>query len=172
MSKVAYLTCMKCSFVLLLAFALGACSRPMDPKLQFDKGNYAEAYQLWLVQAEQGDAEAKNYIGILYYMGLGTTRDYDKARFWFEQAASDGVADAQYNLGAMYENGEFYDIDYMKAYMWLFAAHKNGNTHAASRMWGITGDHKLFGNQVALAEKMAEPYISRKTTQQTTRPNE
>ncbi len=158
--------------LLSLLLVLGACTKPLDPKVHFDKGNYAEAYQLWLAQAEQGDVVAKNYIGILYYLGLGTPRDYRKARHWFEQAANQGYADAQYNLGSMYENGEFFDIDYMKAYMWLFAAHKNGNTHAANRMWGITGDHKLFGNQVARAEKLAEPYINRKSDQQTTVQNE
>ena len=156
----------------LLLFLLAACSKPIDPKLYFDKGNYAKAYELWLVQAKQGDAVAKNYIGILHYLGLGTPRDYRKAKNWFEQAANEGVADAQYNLGSMYENGEFFSIDYMKAYMWLFAAHKNGNTHAANRMWGITGDHKLFGNQVARAEKLAEPYINRKSDQQTKAQNE
>lgn len=149
----------------LLLLLLGGCAKTTDPKVYFERGNYAEAYQLWLERAEQGDAEAKNYIGILYYMGLGTPRDYSMAKHWFEQAANAGVADAQYNLGSMYENGEFFDVDYMKAYMWLFAAHKNGNAHAANRMWGITGDHKLFGNQVARAEKLAEPYINRKSDQ-------
>ena len=147
---------MKFVWLLLFIVVLG-CTKSGDPKFYFDKGDY----QLWLAEAETGNAEAKNYLGIHHYLGLGTPRDYHKAKEWFEQAAHSGWADAQYNLGTMYENGEAVAINYMTAYMWLYAAHRNGNSHAANRMWGITGDHKLFGNQVARAEELAEPYINR-----------
>ena len=149
-----------CLFVAF--FLLVACAESIDPKAHFDTGNYKKSYQLWLPMAEAGDPIAQNYLGIHHYLGLGKPRDYRKAKNWFEKAAADGLADAQYNLGTMYENGEYVEIDYMRAYMWLFAAHTNGNTNAANRMWGITGDHKLFGNQVALAEEQAQQYIKRK----------
>ena len=93
-------------YLLLLIICLAGCSSSQDPKIYFDNGQYREAYSLWLPKAEQGDAEAMNYLGILNYLGLGKQRDYRKAAEWFQQSAQMGFADAQYNLGSMYENGE------------------------------------------------------------------
>ncbi len=155
-------------FGLLLILLLTACAKSQDPRDYFERGEYSKAYALWLTEANSGDSEAMNYLGIHHYLGLGMPRDYRKAITWFEKGARAGFADAQYNLGSMYENGEFVDIDYMQAYMWLYAAHKNGNPHAANRMWGITGDHKIFGNQVAMAEDMAEEFIDRSKQTSTT----
>lgn len=148
-------------FILFLSCCLlvGACSEQGNAEHFFNKGQYKQSYSLYLIQAEQGDVVAQNYVGIHHYLGLGTPRDYKKAKEWFEKAAINKHADAQYNLGSMYENGEYVAINYNTAYMWLYAAHKNGNSHAANRMWGITGEHKIFGNQVAQAEELAEPYI-------------
>ena len=147
--------------MLLLCICLFAygCGEQQSAQQLFHEGDYQQSYALYLQQAKQGDVAAQNYVGIHHYLGLGMPRNYKKAKEWFEKSAIQKHADAQYNLGSMYENGEFVDTDYNKAYMWLYAAHKNGNTHAANRMWGITGDHKLFGNQVAQAEELAEPYI-------------
>ena len=39
-----------------------------------------------LSQAKSGDASAQTQLGILYAEGSGVTRDYKKARSWFEQA--------------------------------------------------------------------------------------
>ncbi|MDH8040447.1 tetratricopeptide repeat protein, partial [Klebsiella pneumoniae] len=59
-----------------------------------------------LSQAKSGDASAQTQLGILYAEGSGVTRDYKKARSWFEQAGKQNYADAEYNLGVMYGNGD------------------------------------------------------------------
>ncbi len=55
-----------------------------------------------LEAAAQGNAIAQNKVGLMYYQGLGTKRDYIEALKWFNKSANQGYADAQYNLGKMY----------------------------------------------------------------------
>ena len=38
----------------------------------YDRANYQTALQVWMGQAEGGDAEAQNYVGEIYAKGLGT----------------------------------------------------------------------------------------------------
>lgn len=41
-------------------------------------------------QAAQGDANAQNNLGVLYFEGQGVPQDYAKARQWFEKAVTQG----------------------------------------------------------------------------------
>ena len=145
---------------LILFFLISACSEQNDPKVLFEQGKYEQAYKQWQPLAEQGDANAQNFIAIQNYLGLGVSRNYKIAKEWFEKAAINGLADAQYNLGVMYENGEYVEIDYVTAYMWFFIADKNGNPHAIRRMQGIADEHKLFPNQIRRAEVLARNYLN------------
>lgn len=69
-------------------------------------------------QAAQGDANAQNNLGVLYFEGQGGPQNYAKARQWFEKAVTQGHARAQYNLGTLYHNGQGVPQDYVRAYMW------------------------------------------------------
>jgi len=51
--------------------------------------------------AEQGNVDAQNNLGVMYYSGEGVPRDTAKAAEWFKKAAAQGNADAQANLDAM-----------------------------------------------------------------------
>jgi len=56
--------------------------------------------------AEQGDAEAQFFLGLMYYGAeLGLTKDYKEAIKWYRKAAEQDYAMAQYNLGFMYSKG-------------------------------------------------------------------
>ena len=50
-------------------------------------------------KAEQGNAEAQNNLGSLYYSGNSVEQSYEKAVFWFTKAAEQGNLTAQYNCG-------------------------------------------------------------------------
>ncbi len=52
--------------------------------------------------AAQGDVDAQNSLGLLYYTGKGVRRDHSEAKRWFQQAADQGHADAQNNIGMMH----------------------------------------------------------------------
>ena len=64
--------------------------------------DYAEALRWFRKAAEQGNADAPNNLGAMYYNGYGVRQDYAEAVKWYRQAADQGNADAQNNLGAMY----------------------------------------------------------------------
>jgi len=55
--------------------------------------------------AEQGEANAQNDLGYIYYSGHGLPKDYAEAVKWYRKAAEQGEAPAQYNLGLMYAEG-------------------------------------------------------------------
>src|SRR5690606_37686790 len=71
---------------------VGACSESPenDPLRAFQKGDYETAYLLWLPLARDGDLEAQNYLGMLYYLGMGVQKDYHQAVKWYELAAKGG----------------------------------------------------------------------------------
>ena len=51
------------------------------------KGNYAQAFNLFKPVAEQGEAIAQYYLGLMYRDGQGITRSYTQAMIWFQKAA-------------------------------------------------------------------------------------
>ena len=57
--------------------------------------------ELFQKSAEQGNVDAQNNLGVMYYAGEGVPRDPAKAKEWFKKAAAQGNADAQVNLDAM-----------------------------------------------------------------------
>jgi len=48
---------------------------------------------------------AQYFLGKMYELGQGTTRDYSQAAVWYQKAASQGMSDAQISLGFLYERG-------------------------------------------------------------------
>ncbi len=145
--------------VILAMLFLVSCDNNTDPETLFKMGKYESAYGKWFPLAENNDLKALNYIGIHYYLGLGTRKDYKKAREWFEKAATQGYPDAQFNLGLLYEKGLGVENDYNMAFMWFFAAYEQGNDNALNHMKDIAQSHKLMPNQMTYATRLAEPYI-------------
>jgi TPR repeat protein len=82
----------------------------------------------WFESAEAVSAEAQYYLGIIHRDGLGTEKDTDEARLWFEQAASAGYLPAYFPTAKLYfEQSPDYASqppsadDLAKTYMWLSA---------------------------------------------------
>ena len=61
----------------------------------------AEAARWLRLAAEQGHADAQNYLGDRYWTGEGVPQDYAEAVHWYRLAAYQGVAEAQYFLGVL-----------------------------------------------------------------------
>ncbi|MDE5631737.1 MAG: hypothetical protein K2I54_02865, partial [Muribaculaceae bacterium] len=87
-------------------------------------GLYDAAFALDLRAAEGGDARARTHLGWYYENGLGTTRDTDKAFYWYSLAAGQDYAEAQYILT------QFYDHDSDEYRRLLRAAAINGSPAA------------------------------------------
>jgi TPR repeat protein len=84
----------------------------------YKSGDYVTALREFQSLAKQGDADAQNYLGLMYDKGRGVQEDDVEAVKWFRLAAEQGDASAQYNLGVMYTNGEGVPKDDVTAARW------------------------------------------------------
>ena len=95
--------------------------------------NYPEAVKWYRKSADQGNAAARNNLGLMYYRGQGMETNYTEAFNLFRISADQGYASAQYNLASMYENGIGVGKSYDEAYKWYKKAADNG--HENARKW-------------------------------------
>lgn len=144
-------------FILIIAL-LSSCTE-YDPEEAFQNGHYERAFELWRPLARHGDLNAQYYLGLHYYLGLGTTHDMVRAREWFEKAAVHGHPGAQLSLGTMYQNGEVVKQNFSTAYTWYYASAMQGNKLAPKKINMLFEQKKLFPNQIHFAELQAKPYI-------------
>ena len=98
-----------------LATAIAACDRtkPM-PRVIF---NYL--YALYMKAINDGNADAMNDLGALYYDGRGCEQDFTKAVQYYHMAAMRGNRIAQENLGYCYYYGRNVPVDYEKAFQYF-----------------------------------------------------
>jgi len=127
----------------------------------YNHGDYATALREWRPLAEQGDADAQYYIGVLYDFRKGVPQDFAIAREWYEKAAAKGHAGAQNNLGGLYEFGHGVTRNDVIAYMWysLAAAHSTDDEWrdlAAENLGEIAGH--MTSAQIADAKKRAKKW--------------
>ncbi len=118
----------------------------------YQRGDYATVIRELRPLAEQGNAEAQHYLGVMYGEGHGVPQDYAEAVGWWRKAAEQGYADAQNNLGIMYANGEGVTQDYAQAHMWF--------NLAASRYPPGEDRDKAVENRDFVAERMTPAQIS------------
>lgn len=82
-------------------------------------------------QAFEGLPAAQHDLAAIYTAGHGGVKqDYNRAMFWFEQAANRGVANAAYNLGVLYHQGLGTKADIGKAIKWYSQAADQGHPEA------------------------------------------
>ena len=110
--------------------------------------NPAEALKWLELAANQGHADARYKLGILYRTGLGVLQNFETAFQWFELAAKQNHADAQYDIGLMHKNGQSVPVDFVKAYVWLNLAAAQGHVGARGARDGVL--------QVMTAQQVAE----------------
>ena len=131
-----------------------ACSQNTEPLIAFQNGDYKKAYKVWIVQAEEGDPVAQNYIGLIYYLGSGVDRDFKLAHEWYEKSAVQGNADAMFNLGLLYDRGKGVDYDYINAYGWFYAAFLMGNSKGKPYIDDLAS--KLTANKKSAGMRLGE----------------
>lgn len=148
-----------CFLILITTLQIAACGKETDPKKAFESGDYETAFNLWVPVAENGNAEAQNYLGIMYYLGFGVDKDYKKALGWYEKAAKAGHADAQKNYGDMNNFGRGIRKDNYQAYKWYFAASQQGNKKAVRQIEVIAASGNLSPNQQMHAKIEANEFI-------------
>ncbi len=125
----------------------------MDAK---NRGNFAKALRELQPLAEQGDARAQFYLGVLHENGDGVPEDYGKAREWYEKSAEQGNANAQFYLGLMCAFGRGTPLDIVQAHMWYSLAAENGHARAALHRNDLAREMKPA--QLADAQKRAKEW--------------
>jgi TPR repeat protein len=98
-----------------------------DGKTANERRNYAKALRLFRPLAEQGDAKAQHFLGVMYINGKGVPQDFAEAVKWYRKAADQGYAGAQNNLGLMYLKGNGVPQDYVQAHRWFNLAAARAN---------------------------------------------
>ena len=114
----------------LCPVAPGSAGPGEDGARAFERGDYATTLRLWRPLAEQGNATAQYFIGLMYTEGKGVPQDDAVAVEWYRKAAEQGLADAQFALGFMYDEGKGVPQDDALAYMWFNLAAAQGNPPA------------------------------------------
>ena len=75
--------------------------------------------------------EAQHDLGALYTAGqAGVKQNYERAGFWFKQAAEQGIGNAAYNLGVLYQQGLGQPQDLQRALDWYRRAAQLGHPEA------------------------------------------
>ncbi len=121
------------------------------PKAKFESLALT-ALREWRPLAEQGNANAQYFLGVMYAKGRGVPQDYAEAVKWSRKAAEQGVANAQFSLGVMYANGQGVPQDDAHAHMWF--------NLAASRFRPGAGRDKAVKNRDTIAKRMTPAQIS------------
>ncbi len=60
----------------------------------YERGEYDTALKGFRPLAEQGDAAAQYFLGVMYAKGHGSTKDYVLAHMWMNLAAAQGFEKA------------------------------------------------------------------------------
>jgi len=122
--------------ILLAAYFLAGCSSTgyQAGRDAFDRGDYAAAVKEFQALAEQNDPQGQYAMAIMYYLGEGVPKSFEKAMELYKAAAEQGYADAQNNLGVMYDQGEGVDVNYKEAMKWYLLAAENGNGEAPNNI--------------------------------------
>jgi serine/threonine protein kinase len=102
----------------------------------------AEAFKWFHKAAEAGNPSGMLHLGVMYYLGQGTTLNYGSAAYWYRYAADLGNADAMYNLGKMYENGEGRPKDATLARALYVEADGLGNAEAKDSLKRLNANNK------------------------------
>ena len=114
--------------IFLLLAVCSACKQGYDPNIS------GEA--MWLYEkAKKGDSEAMNVLGNCYAHGEGGAHlNYEKAVYWYKEAAKKGNAAARCNLGYYFEIGRAVKQNCKKAAELYRKAAEQGYAEAQYRL--------------------------------------
>lgn len=99
----------------------------------------------WFREAsDNGIANARYNLGVLYHQGLGKERDLGRALYWYREAAKLDHAEAQYNLGIAHIEGIGTNYDPRLAAAFFERAANNGIMEAAYNL-GLIYENGLLG---------------------------
>ena len=96
----------------------------------FSRGRYVEAATVLAQQAETGDAESQNLLGVMHLNGMGIDQDTRRACGLFAAAAGSGLKEGHYNLSNLLYNGFGLERDTARGQEHLLASARLGHRPA------------------------------------------
>lgn len=118
------------AIVLLLAVQSASAVDFWAGSTYYLRGDFTAALREWRPLAEEGDARAQFYLGIMYANGEGVPENDRQAAYWFRKSARQGNSQSQYHLGTLYANGEGVPEDDPQAVYWFRKSAKQGDARA------------------------------------------
>lgn len=123
----------------LSVIALFAGAKILNNELQtarrlYAGGAYEGAFTRFKDLAEEGDSEAKGFLGIMYMSPRGTAEDDSAGFYWLSEAAQDGDPRGMYALGIAYETGEGVKADARQALHWYALAARKEHPEAMNKI--------------------------------------
>lgn len=114
-----------------------ACTSPVvaadleEARDLMEAGEFQAAMSQFRVLARSGNADAEEFIGVMYALGLGVEQDYERAFEWYLRASMKGHAGAQSGIGWYYELGLGMPApDLVRAYLWYALSAIGGDVDA------------------------------------------
>ena len=134
--------------LLILVIPLPALANFEEAEAAFRRGEHSEAYRTCKTEAETGDADCQNLVGIYSKKASAFQRTRQRRSACFRLAAKHGLAIAQCQLGLSYERGLGVLSNETKAARWYQLAAKQGDpigeyflALSLARGHGIPKDH-------------------------------
>ena len=144
-------------FVPIILFSNHVNADVEAAKQLMENNQFDEAMQQLLPMAHAGNADAEEFIGIMYAMGLGVERDDQRAFDWYLRSAMKGHPGAQSGVGWYYEIGRGMPApDLVRAYMWYVLSAIGGDPDAAISQEEVV--KKMTPEQIQKAKIMIEDY--------------
>ncbi len=150
---------LRAAVVLVLALALPAPVLAADFETgwkAYQRAYYATAWEEWRPLAEQGDANAQYYLGVMHQNGEGVSQNYAEAAKWFRLAAEQGYAAAQAKLAVAYYLGRGVPQDYVLSHMWCNLSAAQGNKDGAKLC--DANAKEMTPEQIAEAQRLAREW--------------
>ncbi len=126
----------------------------------YNRGDYDTALREFLPLANQGDATAQFFLGVLSAEGQRVPQDDQEAVRWYRLAAEQDFALAQNNLGRMFFTGQGVSRNLVRAYMWASLAAAQGHEQAAKGLEML--EEEMSQSQVAEAQRLAQEWNAKR----------
>ena len=136
-------------------WSLSVAAGPLEQAAElYKKEDYSGARTIWEPLADQGNATAQTYLGILYENGWGVPKDATKSRELYQKAADQDEPEAEFRLGEAFildsAFGGSAPHDPQKGIALIEKAASHGNPHYMVSLgdffqrgwWGVGKDEK------------------------------
>ena len=125
---------------------------------------FAESFKEVQKKAKNDDVQAQYDLGMMYYTGNGTKKNFSEAFKWWLKAAKHGHPQAQRAVGTLYDNGEGVKKNPKEAFKWMLKAAENGDMAAQSAIssfysvgWDAAGVKPNQAEAEKWKRKLTEP---------------